>query len=84
MNIGSRNKMSDITKKSTATLIDELITTSMKCWYAQEDVMSETEPDKVAEAAKLAQITNARRNALIRAIDARLGDTNTQLEKTYA
>lgn len=76
--------MNDITKKSTATLIDELITTSMKCWYAQEDVMSDGGPDKVAEAAKLAQITNARRNALIRAIDERLGETNTPLGKTYA
>jgi hypothetical protein len=76
--------MNDITKKSTATLIDELITTSMKCWYAQEDVMSDDEPDKVAEAAKMAQITNARRNALIRAIDERLGETNTPLGKTYA
>ncbi len=76
--------MNDITKKSTATLIDELITTSMKCWYAQEDVMSETDTDKVADAAKMAQITNARRNELIRAIDARLGETNTPLEKTYA
>jgi hypothetical protein len=76
--------MNDITKKSTATLIDELITTSMKCWYAQEDVMSESNTDKVADAAKMAQITNARRNELIRAIDARLGETNTPLEKTYA
>ncbi len=76
--------MNDITKKSTATLIDELITTSMKCWYAQEAVMAETATDKVADAAKLAQITNARRNELIRAIDERLGETNTPLEKTYA
>jgi hypothetical protein len=84
MNTGPRNKMSDITQKSTATLIDELITTSMKCWHAQESVMNETEDDKVADAAKMAQITNARRNALIRAIDKRLGETNTQLSKTYA
>ena len=74
----------NIEQKSTATLIDELITTSMKCWYAQEDVMSETESDKVADAAKLAQLTNARRNELIRAIDERLGETNTPLGKTYA
>lgn len=76
--------MSDITNKSTATLIDELITTSMKCWYAQEDVMKDESIEKVAEAAKIAQVTNARRNALIRAIDARLGDDNSQLGKTYA
>jgi hypothetical protein len=74
----------NIETKSTASLIDELITTSMKCWFAQEDVMKETDPEKVAKAAKLAQETNARRNALIRAIDGRLGDTNSQLPKTYA
>lgn len=77
--------MEDITKKSTATLIDELITTSMKCWFAQEDVMTGGDDAKVAEAAKMAQITNARRNKLIRAIDERLGESgNTQLTKTYA
>ena len=76
--------MNDITTKSTATLIDELISTNIKCWFAQEDVMKETDPDKVTKAAKLAQITNARRNELIRAIDARLGETNTPLGKTYA
>lgn len=77
--------MNDISQKSTATLIDELITTSMKCWFAQEDVMKQTDPQIVAKAAKLAQETNARRNALIRAIDARLGEAgNSQLGKTYA
>jgi hypothetical protein len=73
-----------IEQKSTATLIDELVSTNIKCWFAQESVMNETNTDKVAEAAKLAQITNARRNELIRAIDARLGETNTPLGKTYA
>lgn len=76
--------MDDITKKSTATLIDELITTSMKCWHAQEAVMGEADSDKMAKAAKMAQITNVRRNKLIRAIDDRLGETNTPLGKTYA
>ena len=77
--------MNDIAQKSTATLIDELITTSMKCWFAQEDVMKQTDPQIVAKVAKLAQETNARRNALIRAIDARLGESGfSQLEKTYA
>lgn len=76
--------MNDITKKSVGTLIDELITTDVKCWFAQETVMKEADPIKVAEAAKLAQTTNARRNALIRAIDERLGEGgNTQLGKTY-
>lgn len=73
-----------IEQKSIATLIDELVTTSQKCWAAQEAVMRETDATKIAEAAKIAQQTNARRNALIRAIDARLGEVNTQLPKTYA
>jgi hypothetical protein len=71
--------------KSIGTLIDELITTSMKCWYAQETVMNETDVNKVAAAAKQAQQLNARRNKLIRAIDERLGDgAITLTEKTYA
>lgn len=73
-----------IGKKTIAELIDQLITTSLHCWFAQEEVMSETDLLKVAEAAKRAQQTNARRNALIREIDARLGDGDiTQLKKTY-
>jgi hypothetical protein len=77
--------MGDITQKTVGTLIDELITTDLKCWFAQEDVMKETDPIKIAAAAKKAQETNARRNALIRAIDERLGESgNTQLGKTYA
>ncbi len=71
--------------KSIGTLIDELITTSMKCWYAQETVMNDTDITKVAAAAKQAQQLNARRNKLIRAIDERLGDgAITLTEKTYA
>lgn len=74
----------DISRKSTAELIDQLITTSLKCWYSQEIVMKETDTIKIAEAAKLAQETNARRNALIREIDKRLGEESiTQLPKTY-
>jgi hypothetical protein len=75
----------DITKKSTATLIDELVTTSRKCWDAQEKVMRGGSDKEVADAAKLAQKTNARRNELIRAIDERLGEADiSSLEKTYA
>ena len=71
--------------KSIGTLIDELITTSMKCWYAQEAVTKETDVNKVAAAAKQTQQLNARRNKLIRAIDKRLNDEDITLtEKTYA
>lgn len=74
----------NIELKSIGTLIDELITTDIKCWFAQETVMNETDVIKVSEAAKQAQLTNARRNKLIRAIDERLGDNSiTNLSKSY-
>lgn len=74
----------DIDQKTTGTLIDELITTSMKCWHAQETVCNESAESKVAEAAIKAQLLNARRNALIRAIDSRLGESNASpTPKTY-
>lgn len=77
--------MDDISKKSFATLLDELQTTNMKLWFAQETVMSKQGDDIVAAAAKNAQRLNARRNALMRAIDERIGDGGIALtEKTYA
>jgi hypothetical protein len=77
--------MSNIDKKTIAELFDQLITTSLHCWFAQEQVMTETDTTKIAEAAKRAQEANARRNLLIRAIDERLGETTiSQLRKTYS
>jgi hypothetical protein len=74
----------NIAHKSIGFLIDELITTSMKCWHAQEDVMHGTTPEKVAEAGKRTQELNRRRNALIRAIDERFGEKDiTATDKTY-
>jgi len=75
--------MVNIIEKTIAELLDELITTSLKCWFAQETVCSESDPQKVAEAAKLAQETNARRNALMRAINNKLDPENQILGKTY-
>ena len=75
----------DIDKKSIGVLIDELITTSLKCWWAQEVIMNSDNEKDLAIAAKKAQLTNARRNALIRAIDERLGDGDiSPTDKTYA
>lgn len=75
----------DIGKKSIGILIDELITTSLKCWFEQEVVMSSKDEKELATAAKKAQLMNARRNALIRAIDKRLGDGDiSPTDKTYA
>lgn len=75
----------DIGKKSIGVLIDELITTSLKCWFAQEVVMNSDDEKELAIAAKKAQLMNARRNALIRAIDERLGESDiSPTDKTYA
>jgi hypothetical protein len=75
----------DISQKSIGVLIDELITTSLKCWFAQEVIMNSTDEKELVIAAKKAQLTNARRSALIRAIDQRLGEGDfSPTEKTYA
>ena len=74
----------DISNKSLSVLVDELITTNMKCWFAQERLMSSTDDKDVASAAKDAQALNARRNALMRAIDGMVGQGSITLtEKTY-
>ena len=75
----------DIGNKSVGFLIDELITTSMKCWFAQEDIMNQELPETVRlEAAIRAQQMNARRNALIRKIDELLGQGElSPTSKTY-
>lgn len=75
----------DISRKSIGIMIDELITTSMRCWFAQEDIMNKDLPDdKRLEAAERAQTMNARRSALIKAIDTALGDENISVPtKTY-
>lgn len=75
----------DVTEKSLGVLIDELFTTSLKCWFAQEVVMHSEDEAEVYKAAKTAQRTNARRNLLIRAIDERVGEQfASPTEKTYA
>ncbi len=68
--------------KSTGSLIDELVTADLHCWHAQEQVMRGGADSEMATAAVRAQQMNARRNALIRAIDSRLGEASV-LEKTY-
>ena len=74
----------DVSKKSLSMLVDELITTNIKCWFAQEILMSSTNDKDTAKAAKDAQGLNARRNALMRAIDGMVGQGSITLtEKTY-
>ena len=77
--------MMDMGKKSLSILIDELITTNIKCWFAQERLMSSTNDKDVGGAAKDAQVLNARRNALMRAIDDMVGQGEiTLMGKSYA
>ena len=76
--------MADIARKTTGMLIDELFTTSMKCWFAQETITGTRNAVEVAIAAKKAQKLNARRNELIRAIDKNMGEeTASPTPKTY-
>ena len=72
-------------RKSIATLIDELITTSMRCWHAQDRIMDESLSTELRlKAAETAQLQNARRTALMRAIDAIVDDEQFGApEKTY-
>lgn len=75
----------DISRKSLAIMIDELITTNLRCWFAQEDIMNKNLSDeKRLEAAERAQVMNARRSALIKAID-ELADKEgvSTVAKTY-
>uniref|UniRef100_A0A6M3IWG2 Uncharacterized protein n=1 Tax=viral metagenome TaxID=1070528 RepID=A0A6M3IWG2_9ZZZZ len=75
----------DVSKKSIGVLIDELITTNIKCWMAQEKLMGADSDIDAGKAAKDAQALNARRNSLIRAIDEMLGQGDITLtEKSYA
>jgi hypothetical protein len=64
--------------KSLGFLIDELTIVNMKCWWAQEDLVNlEFSAEKRAAAGMRALELNTRRNALIRAIDERFGDTSS-------
>lgn len=77
----------EIDVKSIGFLIDELISTNLKCWFAQEAVQLHEisgNHKACAEAAVAAQRFNARRNQLIRAIDRRFGEVDiSPTEKTY-
>lgn len=80
----SHSRILTIDMKSPAFIIDELFTTLQKCWIAQEDVMKETDDNKIADASKRAQELNNRRNKLMRALDRVLGfEEITLTTKTY-
>jgi hypothetical protein len=75
----------DIGQKSIGFLIDELITTDLKCFMAQEKIQDLNLSDDIRlKAATDAQQLNARRNLLIRKIDEILGFSEiSQTSKTY-
>ena len=76
--------MTSGTEKTIGELIDSLITTSMRCWFAQEDIMNESlsEHDRL-QAAIRAQEQNAKRSQLIGAINDALGQEGFTSTKTY-
>lgn len=75
-----------IETKSLSFLIDQLITTDLRCWFAQEDIMNKSlsESDRL-KAAIRAQEQNAIRSRLMKAIDELAGDVENTMggEKTY-
>ncbi len=71
-------------EKTMGELIDQLITTNIRCWFAQEDIMNMDLSDECRlKAAVLAQQSNARRTALIRAIDEKSNESDVGFLKTY-
>jgi len=74
----------DVTIKSTGTLIDELITTNNKIFWALEKA-NEAGGDDVQVGIHYgkAQALNSRRSQLIAAIDERLGEDSSSVIKTF-
>lgn len=75
------NQFKKVTNKTPGELIDSLVTIDIKCFYEQEKIMGSKGS---LSAAKKAQELNARRNKLIRSIDAVLDfEDDTPIGKTY-
>ena len=78
--------MTGIETKSLAFLIDQLITTSHRCWDAQDSIMDTSLSDgERLQAAVRAQQQNAIRSQLMKAIDDMTGQGEFSMggEKTY-
>lgn len=71
-------------QKTIGELIDSLITTDLRCWFAQEDIMNEnlSEHERL-QAAIRAQEQNAKRSQLIAAINEAFGESGFTATKTY-
>ena len=74
-----------IATKTPGQLIDELITTDVRCWFAQEDLLNMDLPEAERLAAAVrAQQQNSKRTELIRALDSILASTEfSNTTKTY-
>lgn len=74
-----------VLEKTLGQLIDELITTDLRCWFAQEDIMNnDLSEEGRLQAAIRAQQQNAKRTELIRAIDSLTSGTEfSNTTKTY-
>ena len=77
-------KLPDV-KWMTDTTVIRLYGVSRLCWDAQDTIMQEGISNvEIAQAARLAQASNAERNILIREIDEKWGSKEeAPLEKTY-
>lgn len=76
----------DVRTKSVGFLIDQLITTNLRCWFAQEDIMNPNLSEgKRLDAAIRAQEQNAIRSKLIKALDIEFGEGEITMggDKTY-
>lgn len=71
-------------EKTIGELIDSLVTTDLRCWFSQEDIMDESlsEHDRL-QAAIRAQEQNAKRSQLISAINEYFGEAGFTGTKTY-
>ena len=77
--------MSNIIEKTLGQLIDELFTTDHRCWDAQDKIMDTSlSTEERLEYATRAQIQNAKRTELIRAIDSLFNNEEfSNVRKTY-
>lgn len=77
--------VASISEKTPGMIIDELGTTLIKCFMAQEDILNPSKTtQQQKDAAERAQELNARRNKLIRALDSYFNlEDNSHTSKTY-
>ena len=75
--------MEDIEVKSFSCLLDEFVTTSLRMWHLQDEIVKSSDPE-AGRMAKQLQSLNARRASLMRAVDSRFKEKYPQPPKTYS